>query len=50
MDCPVIGVGKKVEIHLTKAMRVYNGTLQASGELKAVDGKSVTTAVKAKAA
>lgn len=49
-DCPAIGIGKKVEIHLTKAMRVYNGTLQASGELRAVDGKPVAAAAKAKAA
>ncbi len=49
-DCPQIGVGKKVEIHLTKAMRVYNGTLQVLGELKTIDGKPVTTPAKAKAA
>ena len=49
-DCPQIGVGKKVEVHLTKAMRVYNGTLQVSGELRAVDGKPVAAVAKAKVA
>ena len=49
-DCPQIGVGKKVEIHLTKAMRVYSGTLQVLGELRAIDGKSVTAPARAKAA
>ena len=50
-DCPQIGVGKRVEIHLTKAMRVYNGTLQVLGDLRAIDGKPVnSTPAKAKAA
>ena len=49
-DCPQIGVGKKVDIHLTKAMRVYNGTLQVLGDLRAIDGKPVVTPARAKAA
>ena len=49
-NCPQIGVGKKVDIHLTKAMRVFSGTLQVVGELKSVEGKPFTMPAQSKAA
>jgi hypothetical protein len=49
-NCPQIGVGKKIDIYLRKAMRLNNGTLQVSGDLKAIDGKLFTLPPQAKAA
>jgi hypothetical protein len=49
-NCPQIGVGKKIDVYLRKAMRLNNGTLQVSGDLKAIDGKPFTLPPQSKAA